>query len=121
MNRFAVLLFWLLAAALVGSTQIWLVPRSLAAGATATIGGILATAYGYTRWCAPSAGASHALGVGIAWLFLTVVTEVVMEVRLGHSWHALLGSTGHPLLRNIFLLLWVFAPLVFAHGQGERA
>ena len=121
MQRLAVVLFWIVAAAVVVFTQTWLVPRSLFVGSLAASLAIFATAYGYTRYCARFAGASHALGVGIVWLLLAVLTEMAFEAVLGTSWNALLVSPSHPLLRNIFLLLWVFAPVVFAHSEDQPA
>lgn len=113
------LLFWLVAAILVAIAQVEIDPLSVPGGAVVTIASIFAVAWAYTRLCAPHCGISHALGVGIAWLVLTIVTEMVMTARLGHGWYALLGTPVHPLLRNVFLFVWVFAPAFFAHAEEE--
>ena len=80
-------------------------------GPLATIVTIFVAACCYTRFCARNAGASHALGVGVAWLTLSIVTEIVTPT------HALLGSPDHPLLRNLTLFAWIFAPACFARRE----
>jgi len=112
-----VLLFWLAAAALVGTAHVELDPLSSSGGTVATIGAVFLVAYCYTRVCARNAGTSHALGVGTVWLVLAIATEIAMSSRLGHGWYALLGSPDRPLLRNVFLFVWVFAPAFFARGE----
>jgi len=114
-----VLSFWLGAAALVGTAHVELDPLSIAGGAVATLASIFVAAYCYTRFCARHAGITHALSVGIAWLVLAIVAEMAMSSRLGHGWYALLGAPDHPLLRNLFLFVWVFAPAFFAHRQAR--
>jgi hypothetical protein len=87
--------------------------------AAAVIGSILVMAYVYMRLWTRRADMSHALAVGIAWLALAIVAEVVVTSRLGHGWFALLGSPAHPLLRSVFLFAWVFAPALFAREGGR--
>lgn len=107
-------LFWSVAAALVMLAHVKLAPL---AGATATIAAIVAAAYCYTRLAAPNAGVTHALSVGIAWLALSLVTEIAIAARLGHGWFTLIGSPDRPLLRNVYLFVWIFAPALFARGE----
>ena len=54
-------------------------------------------------------------------LILTVMTEIVVTTRIGHGWYALLGTPQWPLLRNIFLFVWIFAPALFARGEREES
>jgi hypothetical protein len=115
-----VLAFWLAAAALVGTAHVEIDPLSPTGGAVATIGAVFAVAYGYTRLCAPNAGISHALGVGTAWLVMAIAAEMAMSTWLGHGWYALLGTPDRPLLRNVFLFVWIFAPAFFARGEVEE-
>lgn len=115
-----IVLFWLAAAALAGTAHDELDPFSVPGGSVATIASIFVAAYCYTRVCARHAGVAHALTVGIAWLVLAIATEMAMTARLGHGWYALLGSPDYPLLRNLFLFVWVFAPAFFAHRGDER-
>ncbi|HEX2831998.1 MAG TPA: hypothetical protein VHW00_03230 [Thermoanaerobaculia bacterium] len=113
-----VLLFWLIAVVLVIGGHA--VDRfSSSGGAAVAIAAIVVTAWLYTRLCACTAGSSHALGVGITWLVLTIVTEMAVTTRLGHGWYALIGSPARPLLRSVFLFVWVFAPALFAHRELE--
>lgn len=111
--------FWLAAAALAGTAQVELDPLSTAGGAVATIAAVFLAAYAYTRLCARNAGMSHALGVGTAWLMLAIAGEIAMTTHLRHGWYALLGSPDRPLLRNLFLFVWVFAPAFFARRESE--
>lgn len=110
---------WLVAALAVAAAHTLLEPLSAPGCAAVTTVAILAAAYGYTRLFAPSAGLNHALGVGVAWLTMALVVEVVMTAQHGQGWHGLLGAPEHPLLRNVFLFLWVFAPALFAHRPPE--
>ena len=103
-----VLLFWLIAAVLVVAAH----------SAVVTIVILFATAWAYMRF-AGQCGVTHALGVGIAWLVLSIAAEMALAERLGHGWFSLLGSPAHPLLRNLILFVWIFAPAFFA--QGERS
>ncbi|HET8775588.1 MAG TPA: hypothetical protein VFP80_17445 [Thermoanaerobaculia bacterium] len=109
--------FWIAAAGLVVTCHAGLDARSPSGCAVATIAAIAGVAYAYTRLCAPNAGASHALGVGIAWLVLAIVAEIAISARVGHGWYSLIGTPDRPLLRNVFLFVWVFAPALFAHRE----
>jgi hypothetical protein len=111
------LLFWLIAAVLVVAAHIEIDPRSPAAAAAASIAALAATAYGYNRLVARHAGITHALGVGIAWLVLSIGVEITLATRLGHGWYSLLGSPAHPLMRNVYLFVWIFAPAFFAERE----
>ncbi|MFZ2491953.1 MAG: hypothetical protein WA208_10755 [Thermoanaerobaculia bacterium] len=112
--------FWLVTALVVAASHALLEPLSVPACAGLTTAAILAAAYGYTRIFARSAGLNHALGVGVAWLTMALVVEVVMTAQHGQGWHGLLGAPEHPLLRNVFLFLWVFAPAFFAHRPPDE-
>jgi hypothetical protein len=114
-----VVIFWLAAAVLVSAAHAALDPRSTAGSATATLTAILLAAFCYTRLVARQSGITHALGVGIAWLVLSIVTELALTAHAGHGWVLLLGSPDHPLLRNISLFAWIFAPALFARGESE--
>jgi len=112
-------LFWIVAAILVATSHGLLDRRSPAGAATAAIASIGGAAYAYTRLCARCAGISHALGVGSVWLALAIGAEIVVSRRVGHVWCALLGPTDRPLLRNLFLFVWIFAPVLFAQREAE--
>lgn len=112
-----VVLFWSLAAVLVLAAHVEIDSRSPAGAATATIAALVATAYCYTRVAARDAGITHALGVGIAWLVLSIIAEVALAARFGHGWFYLLGSPDRPLVRNLDLFVWVFAPALFARAD----
>ena len=109
-----VLLFWLIAAVLVVAAHA-IELRSEAARAVVTIAVLFATAFAYMRCSAGRSGVTHALGVGVAWLVLSIAVEIALAARLGHGWFSLLGSPSHPLLRNVILFVWIFAPAFFAY------
>ena len=113
--------FWLGAAMGAVTAQKELDPISPAGGAAATIVAIVLSACGYTRAFARYAGLSHALAVGMTWLLLGIVAEMTMTAHLGHAWYSILGPPAHPLLRDVLLLVWIFAPAVFARGEGAAA
>jgi hypothetical protein len=113
-------LFWLAAAALVGTAHEEIDPLSVSGGSAVAIGAVLLCAYGYTRFCARYAGITHALGVGIAWLVLAIATELASTTHFGRGWYDLIGTPDRPLLRNVFLFVWVFAPALFAHREVEE-
>lgn len=113
-----VFLFWLAAAILVATCHVALGRLSPSGCAVAVIVSIVGMAYAYTRFCARCAGISHALGVGIAWLVLAIVTEIAITSRIGHGWYSLIGTPNRPLLRNLFLFVWIFAPALFARREA---
>ncbi len=115
-----VILVWLVAAGAVAIAQTKLAPSAPAGGAAVTIAAILLAAYCYTRFCARHCGISHALGVGIAWLGLGTLTELLMATHLGRGCYAVLGSPDRPLLRNMLFFVWIFAPALFARREDAE-
>ena len=114
-----VVAFWTAAAVAVTAAQIKLHPISAANATASTIAAIVLAAWCYTHFCARYAGISHALGVGIAWLVLSIVTELVIAARVGHGWYGVLGSPDRPLLRNVFFFVWIFSPAIFARREDH--
>lgn len=112
-----VVLFWVVAAILVIGVHVVIEPRSPRVAAVGTIAVLIATAWLYTKLCACEAGMSHALGVGIAWLVLSIAAEVALTTYAGHPWFTLLGSPDRPLLRNILLFVWIFSPALVARRE----
>jgi hypothetical protein len=113
-----VLFFWFIAAALVISVHAEIEPFSPMAGAALNITALLLVAYVYTRSAARQSGIAHALGVGSTWLLLSIAAEITITAHQRHAWFALLGSPERPLLRNVFLFAWVFAPALFARRES---
>lgn len=114
-----VVVFWMAAAAAVTVAQTKLHPVSPAAATVATIVVIVLAACCYTHLCARNAGISHALGVGIAWLALGILTELVMATQVDHGWFGVLGSPHRPLLRNVIFFVWIFSPAIFARREDQ--
>lgn len=115
-----VLLFWIVAAVLVTAGHLELDARSRTWSAAVSVAAVVAVSYGYTRLCARCSGIDHALAVGVAWLVLTIVAEATISTRVGHGWYALIGAPDRPLLRNLFLFVWVFAPALFARREAAE-
>ena len=111
--------FWIAGVAAVIGAHAGLDPRSRMAGAAAALAAIVAIAYGYMRLAAPDRSVTHALSVGTSWLVLSMAAEITMASRLGHGWFTLIGSPDHPLLRNVYLFVWIFAPALFARGLDD--
>ena len=122
MNRWiTIVLTWLTAAIVVATAHTRLDPLSAQGAAAVVIAVIALTAFVYMRMLARDASASHALAVGIAWLALSIVTEMAATRLLGHGWFALLGAPAHPLLRNVFPFVWIFTPVLFARHVEAAA
>ncbi len=113
-----VVLFWIAAALMVFSAHQVVEPMSAAAGVTLKIVAIVAVAFAYVRVAARTATLEHALGVGVAWLALDIVAEVVTASMVGHSWFELIGSPAKPALRDLMLVTWIVAPAIFARSRS---
>jgi len=113
-----VVLFWIAAALLVIAAHRTVEPASAAAGVTLKIVAIVGVAFGYVRLVARTATLEQALGVGVAWLALDIVAEVVTASMVGHSWFELIGSPAKPALRDLMLVTWIVAPAIFARSQS---
>jgi hypothetical protein len=112
---------WMIGGAAVLAAHVALDSASPVAGAVAAIAAIGAAAYGYMRMFASGRGVTHALSVGAAWLAMSMAAEIMMASHLGHGWFTLIGSPTHPLLRNVYLFVWIFTPALFARGEEETA
>lgn len=112
--------FWLAGSILVTGAARAIEPLSRRAGAVAAVAAIVLTAFAYTRRVASEAGVSHALGVGIAWLVLSLAAEMAFAAWGIEPWLALLGSPQRPLLRHALLFAWVFAPALFARRDARE-
>lgn len=112
-----IVLTWLVAATLVAAVHGWMDHLSATAGAAAAVAVIVAAACLYNRLCAPWATTSHALGVGISWLVLSIGTEIGLATRTARGWYGILGSPDHPLLRTVLLFAWIFTPVLFVRNE----
>ena len=72
----------------------------------------------FVRGCGYSSF-DRAQAAGIAWLTLTTIAELVLARRVGHMAIALLGDPARPTVRMAAILLWIFAPLLFATEQSD--
>ncbi len=117
-GRAALALFvWIGAAATVASATPAFAQMSPGAVLASKIFAIVVFAYAYMR-ATPDCTIDHALFVGVSWLVLSIITEVVISARSGHQWFALLGSPQHPFARDILLFIWVAAPALFARRRS---
>ena len=113
-----VALFWAIAAVLVATAHLQLDRVSPLGSAAVEIAVLVGIAFVYMRLVARDATVDHALLVGIVWLLLTIVAELSIASRVHHGWFALLGSPARPVLRNVFLFVWIFAPAMFARRES---
>ena len=106
-----VFLYWVVAAALVlGADRTLAEP---AARVTVKAAVILVMAFAYMRLTAREPTLDHALFVGVTWLVLSIVAELLLSRHFGRSWFDLLGSPDSA-LRNILMFAWIGAPALFA-------
>ena len=116
-----IVLTWIAAAILVATAHARLDAVSAGGSAAAVAAVIVLAAFLYMRLFARDASTSHALAVGIAWLALSVAAEMIATRTLGHGWFALLGTPARPVLRNFFLFVWIFSPVLFARSAEAAA
>jgi len=114
-----VVLFWAVAAALVATAHLQLDRSSPLAGTVLEIGVLIGVAFAYMRLAAPEATVDHALLVGIVWLLITIIAELSIASYVHHGWYALLGTPARPVLRNVFLFVWIFGPSIFARHEAN--
>ena len=106
-----VMLFWAVAAALVVFVdRVFSTP---AAGVTFKTSAIVLVAFAYMRLTAPEVTLDHALFVGVTWLLLSIVAELLVTRYFRRSWFVLVGSPDSA-LRNILMFAWIGAPAIFA-------
>jgi hypothetical protein len=106
-----VLLYWAMAAVLV----LWADREfsSPAAGVSVKTFAIVLVAFAYMRLTARKASLDHALFVGVTWLVLSIVAELLATRHFRRSWFELMGSPDSA-LRNILMFAWIGAPALFA-------
>lgn len=111
-----VFLYWLVAAALVV-----VVDRLAGHGSTTLVillktGVVVLAAFAYMRFGTRDSSLDHALFAGVAWLTLSVITELLTSTHLNHFWFDLLGSPDSS-LRNLLMIAWVGSPALFARSE----
>jgi hypothetical protein len=107
---------WALAAVGVAAAHQLLEPVSPAACVAAKVLIILAAASGFALLTSRLT-IELALFAGVAWAALCIVAEVAAAATAHHGWFDLLGSPSRPLLRDLLLVTWIFAPAVFARRR----
>ena len=112
-----IVLFWVVAAALVLAANYWLEPLSPALDGAVKVGVLFAVAFGYMR-AMREATLEHALLVGAAWLVLAIVVEIFEASTTGHGWFDLIGSPAHPVIRAVLLIAWVGTPALFVRTHA---
>jgi len=113
-----VVLFWAIAAVLVAVAHLTLDRVTPWGSAAVEIGSLIFVAYCYMRFAGRAATIDHAMLVGVIWLLLAIIAEIVIGAQVHHGWFGILGSPERPMLRNTFLFVWIFAPSLFARRQA---
>jgi len=113
-----VVLFWIIAALIVAWAEGTLGHASPVACVAVKTCAIVMVAFMYMRLAAIEVSLDHALLVGVTWLLLAMVAEIVETQHLRHEWFELLGSPDSA-LRNVLMIAWIVAPALFArNGEG---
>ena len=113
-----VVLFWIVAALIVAWAEGTLGHASPVACVAVKACAIVMVAFVYMRLTAAEVSLDHGLLVGVTWLVLAIVAEIVETRHVGHGWFELLGSPDSA-LRNVLMIAWIVAPALFARkGEG---
>jgi len=78
---------------------------------------IMTMAFVPMRLVAREASIGDALLIGVAWLSVSIMTEMIAAAFLSHGWFPLIGSLARPLLRNVLLVAWTASPELFARRR----
>lgn len=114
----SVVVFWSVAAAFVVAADQSLSRLSLAGSLAVKIAAIVLAALAFMRIVGHNGAIDQALFVGIAWTLMSMISEVIVVTRFNRSWCALLGSPDHGAARDILLVTWVLAPVLFAKRRS---
>lgn len=110
-----VVLFWAIAA--IGVAAAHRILGSPGLCSVVQIAVILGAASAMTTLTWRETTIDRALFAGVAWALFSIIAEIVASTNLSHPWFELLGSPAHPLLRDLLLVTWVFAPSLFVRRR----
>jgi hypothetical protein len=110
---------WGVAVLLVLAAHQILDPISAVMCVVAKLFAIVAVAFGYMRFVTRDTTLNHALAVGVTWLALAIVAEVIVTMRGHHEWFQLVGPPTSA-MRNLLIFAWAFAPALFARGDSAE-
>ena len=110
-------IFWAIAAIGVAAAHRIIGLASPGASTAVQIVVILAAAAAMTIVGPRGATLDQALFAGVAWALFSIIAEIVASTNLSHPWFALVGSPAHPMLRDLLLVTWIFAPALFARRR----
>ena len=110
-----VVLFWAIAA--IGVAAAHRVIGSPGVRVVVQIAVILGAASALTTLTSREPTIDRALFAGVAWALFSIIAEIVASTNLSHPWFELVGSPAHPLLRDLLLLTWIFAPSLFVRRR----
>lgn len=114
----SVVAFWSVAALSVIAADRSLGRMSLAASLAVKVGVIVLAALAWMRIAGRHATIDQALFVGIAWTLMSMISEIIVVTSSNRSWCALLGSPDHGAARDILLVTWLAAPVLFARSRS---
>ena len=109
-----VFLFWAIAA--IGVTVAHQILDPISAGAAAVVEILIIL--GAASVTARHATIEFALFAGVGWGMLSIIAEIVATSNLSHPCYWLIGSPARPLLRDLLLVTWIFAPALFARRRS---
>jgi hypothetical protein len=115
-----VIVFWILAAALVVAVHRNIDGASRIGGRIACAAAVVAAAGAYVKLGASRATIDHALLVGVTWLVLAIVAEIASTSLAAHRLD-LLSRAAPPWFGDLMLFLWIAAPAFFVrHPSTSR-
>jgi ABC-type multidrug transport system permease subunit len=67
----------------------------------------------------PRGSMHRALAIGLCWLTLSIATELLVSLQVGHEWSPILGYVSGGWSGDLLTMVWIVAPLLAAFREGE--
>jgi hypothetical protein len=109
-----VVLFWMVAAIMVGAADARLTALYPSLSVLVKTGAILLAALAYVKLTAKTATVEQALLVGVCWVLLSITGELISAAIAHHASYQLIGSPVDPIRRYAVMFAWLGAPALYA-------
>ncbi len=111
------LFFWVITAGAVAAAHRFLEPHSPVACLALSFLAIITMAFAYMRLVAREATIDQALFVGLGWVTLAILVEVIDVSRFSTT-YPLFGSPSHEVFRDLLVIAWLAAPVLFVRRRS---
>ena len=111
------LFFWVITAGTVAAAHRFIEPRSPVACLALSLLAITTMAFAYMRLAAHDATIEQAIFVGLGWVTLALLAEVI-DVSSFTPTYPLFGSPAHETFRDLMVIAWIAAPALFARRRA---